>query len=192
MPIASRAQPWQRSNRSASVTFLYFLLRGNVVVSQDAASVPSVQLPPPLRKTLDGTMARAPSSALHRNWMSNTICSNGPNRTQADTAAGASSPDEHTYLGVRSARRNLTLDRHLRETRGGKSLTQDKGSTSCTHAHTHLVPSKVHHCNQISNSIRSHQIQLNSIKVTRPLATPHGMGDKEYIKLAWRVGTSFY
>ena len=92
------------------------LLRGNIAVSQDAASVPSVQLTPPLRKTLDGTMARDPSNALHRNWMRNTVCNNGPNRTPADTAAGASNPDEHTYLGVRSTRRNLTLDRHLRET----------------------------------------------------------------------------
>ena len=45
------------------------LLRGNIAVSQDAASVPSAQLPLPLRKTLDGTMTRAPKSALHRNWI---------------------------------------------------------------------------------------------------------------------------
>ena len=141
------------------------LLRGNIAVSQDAASVPSVQLPPPLRKTLDGTMTRAPKSALHRNWMRSTICNHGPNRPPSDTPAGASSPDEHTYLGVRSARRNLTLDRHLRETRGGKSHTQDKGSASCTHAYTHPVQSKVHHCNHISNSIRSNQIQSNSIRL---------------------------
>ena len=139
------------------------LLRGNIAVSQNAASVPSVQLTPPLRKKLDGTMARDPSSALHRNLMLNKLCSSGPWRTPADTAAGASNPDEHTYFGVRSARRNLTLDRHLRETRGGKSNTQDKDSTRCTHAYTHPVQSKVHHCNQISNSIRSNQMQSNSI-----------------------------
>ena len=51
------------------------------------------------------------------------------------------------------------------ETRGGKSHTQDKGSTSCTHAHTHLIPSKVNDCNQISNSIRSNQIPSNSINL---------------------------
>ena len=125
------------------------LLRGNIAVSQDAASVPSDQLPPPLRKTLDGTMTRAPKSALHRNLMRNTFCNNGPNRTPTDTAAGASNPDEHTYLGVRCARRNLTLGRHLRETKGGKIHTQDKGGASCTHAYTHPAQSKVHDCNQI-------------------------------------------
>ena len=164
------------------------ILRGN---AQEAASVPPVQLPPPLRKTLDGTMTRAPKSALHRNWTRNTICNNGPNRTPTDTPAGASSPDEHTYLGGRSARRNLTLDRHLRETRGGKSHTQDKGSASCTHAYTHPVQSTIHHYNQISNSIRSNPIQLHSIKVTRPLATLHGIEDKHDSKMAGRFGTYF-
>ena len=166
------------------------LLRGNIAVSQDAASVPSVQLPPPLRKTLDGTMARDPSSALHRNWMRNKLCSNDPKRTPADTAAGANSPDEHTYLRVRDARKP-TLDRDFRETRGGKSHTQDKGSASCTHAYTHPVQSKVHHCKQISNSIRSNQIQSDYIRGTRPLATLHGIEDKHDSKMAGRFGTDF-
>ena len=87
-----------------------------------------------------------------------------PTAPPTDTPAGASSPNEHTYFGVRSARRNLTLGRHLRETRGGKSHTRDKGNAICTHAYTHPVQSKVHHCNQISNSIRSNQIQSTSIK----------------------------
>ena len=136
-------------------------------------------------------MARAPSSRLHRNWMRNKLCSNGPKRTPADTAAGASSPNEHTYLGVRNLRKP-TLDRHLRETRRGKSHTQDKGSTSCTHAYTHLVPSKVNHCNQISNSISSNQIRLNYIRATRPLATPHGIEGNQKSKRARRFGSAKY
>ena len=146
------------------------ILRGKVFVWRDA-SVHFVQLPPPLRKTLDDTTTRAPKSALHGNWMRNTFCNNGPNRTPTDTAAGASSPDEHTYLGVRSsarrssARRNLALDGHLREARGGKSHAQDKGSASCTHAYTYPVQAKVHHCKQISNSVGSNQRQSKSIRL---------------------------
>ena len=68
-----------------------------------------------------------------------------------------------TQGGRSSARRILALDRHLRETRGGKSHTQDKWSASCTHAYTH-PETKTHHCKQISNSTRSDQIQSNSIE----------------------------
>ena len=56
--------------------------------------------------------------------------------------------------------------------------------------HTHLVPSQFHHWNQISNSIKPNQIQSNYIRATRPIATPHGIEDKQDSKMAGRFGTT--